>query len=562
MKPHISLLAFAFLTVSCLTDPAADLILINGNIYTVSESSPKLEAVAIRDGMIVEVGANEEILKTKSSLSKVIDLEGKTVIPGIIEGHGHFMSMGYNKMQVDLHDAGSFEELIHRLREKAGMTPRGEWIIGRGWHQDKWKHIPGKVVDVYPTHTLLSAVTPENPVLLYHASGHASFANARAMEIAGINKETKFDGEGEIIRDGQHDPTGIFIESATGLIARHVPGHSRDEMKKALALATEECLKYGITGFHDAGAGLETIGFYRAMLDSGHHMPRLYVMISGSDPEVMDYYLARGPETGYHDDFLNIRSIKLFADGALGSRGAWLLEPYADFPAHSGEPALDSAFIYETCIAALRSGFQVCTHAIGDRANREVLNIYEKSFAEFPDISDTRFRIEHAQHLSGTDISRFGSLGVIASMQAIHMSSDRPWAIDRLGEARIKEGAYVWQKLLLSGARIVNGTDVPVEPANTFANFYAAVTRKALNGSPAGGYEPDQKMTREQALRSCTIDAAFGEFAENKKGSIEPGKYADLTVLSKDIMSIPEEEILSTEVVMTILDGEIVFEKQ
>jgi hypothetical protein len=296
------------------------------------------------------------------------------------------------------------------------------------------------------------------------------------------------------------------------------------------------------------------------MLDSGKLKVRLYAMIEGSDDSIMNYYAAHGPEIGMHDDFLTIRSIKLFADGALGSRGAWLLEPYTDLPGHFGEPSQDSVFIYKISLMGLEKGFQVCTHAIGDRANREVLNIYEKSFLEDPEAIDPRFRIEHAQHLSPEDIPRFAKLKVIASMQTIHMSSDRPWAINRLGEKRIREGAYVWQKLLSAGTVIMNGTDVPVEPINPIANFYAAVTRKTLKGTPEGGYEPDQKMSREQALRSCTLNNAYGEFSEDKKGSIEPGKFADLTILSDDLMTIPENRILSTKVVMTIINGEIAYQ--
>ena len=276
----------------------------------------------------------------------------------------------------------------------------------------------------------------------------------------------------------------------------------------------------------------------------------------------MDEYMEKGPEIGLGNNFLTIRAIKLFADGALGSRGAWLLKPYSDLPGHTGGPAEDSAFIYNVATRGIHHGFQVCTHAIGDRANREVLNIYESVFKNNPDAKDPRFRIEHAQHLSLTDIPRFAQLGVIASMQTIHMSSDRPWAIDRLGEQRIKEGAYVWQKLLQSGAKIVDGTDVPVEPIDPIANFYAAVTRRTLRGTPPGGYEPDQRMTREQALRSYTLDAAYGEFDEDLKGSVTTGKLADFTVFSKDIMKIPDDSILSTHIYMTIINGKVVYENE
>jgi len=553
---------FILILSDCSMKQSADLILINGKVYTVNDQSPAAQAIAIGKNKILSVGNNATALKFKSSGTKVIDLGGKTVVPGLIEGHGHFMSMGYNKMELDLHDTKSFEELIGKVKEAVGNSKPGAWIVGSGWHQSKWKNIPGKVINGYPSHELLSKISPNNPVFLSHASGHAAMVNAKALKIAGITRETKYTGEGEILHDEKGEPTGILNEAAVSLVENHIPDHTAAEQKKAFRLANEECLKNGITSFHDAGVDFKTLSLYKQMLDSGELKVRLYVMISGSDDSIMNYYMNRGSEIGLKDDFMTIRAIKLFADGALGTRGAWLLEPYSDLPGHYGEPSRDSLAIFQTAVKGLKAGFQVCTHAIGDRANREVLNIYEKAFREVPEAHDPRFRIEHAQHLSEKDIPRFVTLGVIPSMQAIHMSSDRPWAINRLGEARIKEGAYAWQKLLNTGAGIINGTDVPVEPINPIACFYASVTRKTLQGTPPEGYEPDQKMTRDQALRSYTINAAYGEFNENKKGSIEVGKLADLTVLSKDIMAIPEDEILSTDVIFTIVNGKIAFEKK
>ena len=425
------------------------------------------------------------------------------------------------------------------------------------------------VVKGFQVHDKLSLATPDNPVYLRHASGHAGFANAKAMEIAGVqqlSKESMTQSEvegGEIIRDDLGNPTGIFNERAQALITRNIPEITEEKDEKALELAIKACWRNGITGFHDAGATRGSISLFRQFKERGDLGIRLYVMLTGWDKELLKEWYVKGPEIDTAQNLLTIRSVKLNCDGALGSRGAWLLEEYTDRPGHFGHETLPMDFVLETSKKALKSGFQVCSHAIGDRANREILDRYEKAFMDNPGlISDHRFRIEHAQHLHPEDIPRFAELGVIPAMQAVHMSSDRPWAIDRLGKKRIVEGAYVWQKLLNSGAKIVNGTDVPVEPLNPLASFYASVARKTLEGTPEGGYEPDQKMTREQALRSYTLDAAYGAFEEDIKGSIEVGKLADFTIFSDNIMTIPELDILKTNIEMTILAGEVVYTKQ
>lgn len=539
---------------------SADLIFINGNIYTLSEISPVAEAVAVKEGKIMAVGSEKAINQMRGDETTFIDLEGATMTPGLIEGHAHFMGIGFSKLDLDLMEISSYEELIQRVKEKAALAEPGEWILGRGWHQDKWDSISSPVVEGFPTHEALSAVTPENPVFLKHASGHAALANALAMQIAGVTNATRFDEGGEIIKDSQGNPTGVFNETAQGLIGRHIPENDANRQQKAFELAVEECARNGITGFHDAGIGPEVIDLYKRNLENGQLTVRIYAMLDGSNEELLESYYAKGPEIGLGNDMLTIRSIKLYSDGALGSRGAWLLEAYSDMPGEFGHSTTPIEEIGEVCVDALNNGFQVCTHAIGDRANQEVLDVYEKTFAE-ADFSPSiyRFRIEHAQHLHPDDIPRFGELGVIPAMQAIHMSSDRPWAIDRLGDKRIREGAYVWQSLMKSGARIVNGTDAPVEPLNPLACIYASVTRKTLKGVPPGGYEPGQKMSREEALRSYTINPAYGAFEEEIKGSIEVGKHADFTILDKDIMKVPEEEILETNVLMTVVGGEIVY---
>ncbi|MCK6617464.1 MAG: amidohydrolase [Cyclobacteriaceae bacterium] len=568
MKKYTLLLFISWTWVtSCSKKPdPADLIIYGGTIYTVNDNQPKAEAVVVRGDKIEYIGSQQEAFRWKGETTEMINLEGKVMTPGFIEGHGHLMGVGYNELNLDLMDVTSYDELVERVKEAAGKAQPGQWILGRGWHQDKWDVKPERMVKGFQTHQKLSEATPNNPVFLRHASGHAAMANAKAMEIAGVNQLAKeqtgkrnIEG-GEIIIDEQGNPTGIFNERAMSLIARHIPEDNAERDRQALELAIQACWRNGITAFHDAGTSRENIELYRSFRNEGKLGVRLYVMLTGWDRELVHEWMKKGPEID-SAGWLTIRSIKLNCDGALGSRGAWLLEPYSDRPDFYGMATLPMDTVLATSRAALKSGFQVCSHAIGDRANREILDRYEMAFKENPSVRDHRFRIEHAQHLHPDDIPRFGKLGVVPAMQAIHMSSDRPWAIERLGEKRIKEGAYMWQSLLKSGAVIVNGTDAPVEPLNPIPSFYASVTRKTLKGQPEGGYEPEEKMTREQALRSYTLDAAYGAFEEKIKGSIEPGKLADFTIFSTDIMRVPENEILNTQVVMTIVGGEVVFRK-
>lgn len=538
-----------------------------GPIYTVDSVQTTVEAVVTRDRIILFAGKLEEAEKYKNEQTQVIDLEGKTMTPGLIEGHGHFMGLGYNELELDLINTTSYQEIVDAVAEKVKTVAPGEWILGAGWHQSKWDSLPVDAVNGFQRHDLLSAATPNNPVFLSHASGHAGFANAKAMEIAGIEILPK-DGidklqveGGEVMRDELGRPTGIFNERAQGLIWQHVPESTPEQNNTAFELAVAACHRNGITGFHDAGIGRETIALYEQMKTADKMKVRLYGMLTGRDKELLSEWYEKGPLVD-PDNLVTIRSVKLNCDGALGSRGAWLLEPYTDRPGHFGHETLPMEMVLETALNGLRKGFQVCSHAIGDRANKEILDRYETAFKELPDLkTDHRFRIEHAQHLHPDDIPRFAQLGVIPAIQAIHLSSDRPWAIDRLGEKRIKEGAYMWQALLKSGIPIVNGTDVPVEPLNPIASLYASISRKTLKGLPEGGYEPEQKMTREQALKSYTLDAAYGAFEESIKGSITAGKLADFTIYNQDIMTIPEDEFLKTEIAMTIFDGKVVFKK-
>lgn len=546
----------------------ADMIISGGNIYTMDTKNPRAEAVAVTAGKIVFVGTAAEAQKLKGDQTQQIDLKGQTMTPGFIETHGHIMGLGYNEMNLDLMDTKSWDEIVERVKEAAGKAQPGEWIIGRGWHQDKWDKKPEKMIKGFQTHHQLSAVSPDNPVYLGHASGHAAFANAKAMQMAGVNqmsieKMEKDLGEGgEIIRDELGNPTGLFNERAQGLIARLIPESSEETEAKALTLAMDACAREGITSFHDAGASRKEIELFKKFRSENKMKTRLYVMISGRDPELVYEWIRKGPEID-SSNFLTIRSIKLNCDGALGSRGAWLLEPYEDRAGWYGMPTLSMDTVLSVSRAALKSGFQVCSHAIGDRANREVLDRYEIAFNENPTLAgDHRYRIEHAQHVHPDDIPRFAKMNVIAAMQAIHLSSDRPWAIDRLGEKRIVEETYVWQDLIKSGAMIINGSDVPVEPISPVASFYASVTRRTLSGEPEGGYEPNQKMTREQALRSYTLDAAYGAFQEQDLGSIEVGKTADFTVFTQDLMAVEEDKLLDTEIAQTIVNGKVVYERE
>lgn len=561
MKIWSILFSLTVLLFSCGEKETADMVLLNGKIYTVNATNSVVEAVAVKDGKIWKVGKTEAIKSLVGEGTQQIDLQGKATYPGLIEGHAHIMGVGQNLINVDLMGTKSYEELVDAVAERAKDTPAGEWIIGRGWHQDKWTKGPENSIKGFPTHDLLSEAVPNNPVWLKHASGHAGLANAKAMEIAGIDKNSPNPGGGEIFKGLGGQPTGIFNETAQGSITAVIPPETKERRERVLKLALESCAAHGITGFHQAGSPSADIQLFKEFKERGDLSMRLHVMLSGRDEALLEEYFARGPEIDTADQLLNIRAVKLYSDGALGSRGAWLLEEYSDAPGKFGHNVTPMEVIEDVTMRATAAGFQVCTHAIGDRGNREVLDIYEKAISTYPEqTQDHRFRIEHAQHINGEDIPRFAALGVIPAMQAIHMASDRPWAIDRLGKDRIVEGAYVWQKLLDLDVKIVNGTDAPVEPVSPFASFYASISRKTLAGTPDGGYEPDQKMTREQAIRSYTIDAAYGAFQEDVLGSIEIGKLADFTVLDRDIMTIDEAEVLDTKALMTIVGGKVIFE--
>ncbi len=565
--PCLLIIHFCFTT--CQQHPVADLVIRNGTIYTVNERQPTVESVAVKGNKIIFAGTSADVAAFIDEQTQILDLAGSTMTPGFIEGHAHFMGVGTNKVDLDLMMVKSYEEMIEKVAEAVKKVEPGIWITGRGWHQNKWDSLPKPMIKGFQTHQALSEISPDNPVFLRHASGHAGFANAKAMEIAGFanitqeGQSAEFKEGGEIIRDNLGNPTGIFNENAMQLITDYIPERSQEDRMRIATLAMEECLSHGITSFQDAGIDQETVDLYKKLAKEGALKVRLWAMLSGTDTMLIKKYMGSGPEIGLADNFLTIRSIKMYADGALGSRGAWLLEEYTDMPGQFGHETTPMNKIYNMAVQGLQHGFQVCTHAIGDRANREVLNQYEQAFKRFPkEAEDARFRIEHAQHLTEEDIPRFSQLGVIPAMQAIHLSSDRPWAIQRLGQRRIDEGAYVWRKLIDSGATIINGTDAPVEPIDPIASFYASVTRKTSRQEPENGFEPSQKMSRDEALKSYTWNAAYGAFEEDIKGSIEVGKLADFTIFSQDLMKVPENKILNTTIDFTVVNGKIAYSRE
>ena len=558
-------ICLCFSISSCQTTSViADLVLQNGQIYTVEDQGEVFDAIAIKKDKILKIGSKREIQTHINHTTTVIDLEGKTVFPGFIDSHAHFMSLGYLKLNLDLNETKNWTEILEMVKTAVKNSKPGTWIEGRGWHQEKWERLPGTIVEGYPVHEDLSLISPNNPVYLKHASGHAILTNQKAMDLAGINKKTTDPTGGRIIRDKNNHPTGIFLEKAKYPIDQILKmsknrrtGRELEEInRKAYHLASKTCLENGITSFHDAGSSFKEIRFFHKMIGTKQASIRLWVMVEEENDSLRKH--SSSYKILNFKDHLTVRAIKKYMDGALGVRGAWLLEPYSDLPTTSGLNDTPLNELHETAKIAMEHGFQLCVHAIGDRGNRETINIYENATKNSPNPSALRWRIEHAQHLHPDDILRFQKLGIIAAIQSIHCTSDGPWVPRRLGEKRSAEGAYVWQKLLRSGAVICNGTDAPVESINPIENYYAAVTRKMPDGS---AFFPDQCMTRYQALRSYTIDAAYAGFEEDIKGTLTPGKLADLVVLSKNIMTIPDEEIQSTEVLYTIIGGKILYKK-
>ena len=548
------LAATALISCQSQTEPPETIVL--GRMVTMDPQQPQVSAVAISNGRFSFVGDQAAALALRGPDTRVIDLEDATAYPGFIDAHLHVAGIGAAQRSVDLTGASSFSELIDRVAARASTLRPGVVLQGRGWHQSKWLKPPAGHIAGFPTHHALSEAVPNHSVVLEHANGHSVLLNQRAMEQLGIDANTIAPEGGVIvISDGQ--PTGLLHETAIELAAP-LQAYDAQTAEELVELAQQHLLSEGITTAHDAGASQVDLAAQWAMARRGDLDMRLYSMVYASDEGALSEWLARGPLISAGGAKLTVRSIKVQADGALGSRTAWLHAPYTDAPNTSGVLTYDLDALAALIRDSREDNWQINVHAIGDRANSEVLAV----FAPFTDSdSDHRFRIEHAQHLRLGDGPLFAEQGVIASMQPIHLSSDRPWAIDRLGQRRIVEGAYIWRDLLSAGVIVASGTDAPVEPVDPIANFYAAVTRKTLKGVPETGFEPAQKLSRMEALHAMTLAAAYAAFEEQDKGSIEVGKLADLTVLNQDLITVPEAEILNTDVLLTIVGGEVAYQR-
>ncbi len=557
MKPLI--IISVFISIAVLTPlmldmnsvVRVDLILYNGRIYTLNAESELMQSVAVRDGYVVATGTDETI-RGRYSAAEYLDLEGKTVLPGFIDAHAHLVGLGRSLLILDLTSAGSSAEIVGIVAEAVSASKPGEWIEGRGWDQNVWPQRR------FPTAAQLDRISPDNPVYLRRVDGHAVWVNSVALRLAGITRQTRDPDGGRIIRAANGDPSGVLIDAAAELVVKHIPPPAPEDMRRAVRQAIDLCLSYGLTGVHDMGVDLETIELYQDLISLDEFPLRVYGAVDG-EGDTWEYFLRNGPLIGAGNRRLTVRAIKLYADGALGSRGAALIEPYSDEREYSGLVLSGETDIYRIAEQALGGGFQVCTHAIGDRGTRIVLNAYDRALQN-GEVRDHRFRIEHAQVVAPEDFPRFAQSGVIPSMQPIHCTSDMGWAVDRLGPAR-SEGAYAWRTILNHGSIIAGGSDFPVEPVNPLLGVFAAVTRQNAAMHPTGGWYPEQRVTREEAVRMFTSWAAYAGFEENLKGSIESGKLADFVVFPEDIFGIAEADLLHLNPDMTILGGEIVYRR-
>lgn len=529
----------------------AELILHNARIYTADDARPMAEAIAVSGGRIAFVGSAVEAMALKGPATRVVDAGGQTIIPGMTDAHAHLYGLGVTLRMVDLTGTRSYDEVIARVVAKAATLPKGTPVLGRGWDQNDWSDTR------LPVNTALSAATPDHPVILERVDGHASLANAVAVAKAGITAETKDPTGGRIMRDARGVATGVFVDNAQGLLAAAERGSAAINPREVLRDAVREANKWGLTGVHEMGVSPEIVGTYEAAAQAGDLTLRSYVLLSGDSASVA-WAFAKGPRSALFDGRLWVRSIKLYGDGALGSRGAALLDPYADDSQNNGLLVQQPAYIQSVSERALRSGWQIATHAIGDRANRLVLDAYDAALKRVP-TADHRFRIEHSQIIHHADIPRFATLGVIPSMQASHQTSDMYWAANRLGTERLR-GAYAWRSLLATGVIIPNGSDFPVEMVNPLISFHSAIARQDGDDFPVGGWFPEQRMTREEALKSMTIWPAKAAFQEQVLGSLTAGKHADFVILDQDIMRVAPELVLRTRVLQTWVGGTKVYE--
>jgi predicted amidohydrolase YtcJ len=529
-----------------------DLLLLNAHVITMAPGQPTAEAIAVLNDRIAWLGSSADARRLYSGTARVLDLHGATVLPGIIDSHTHLMELGKSLLRLNLKDVPSDKEAVEQVRQRVAAAKPGEWILGWGWDEGKWAvH--------YPDNRALSAVSPDNPVYLVGLHTFAAWANKKAMELAGISKNTKDPENGKILRDpNTGEPTGILLNRAQSLVESHIPPMTLPQVEHAIELAARECVRNGLTSVHEAKVTPIMVDAFRDLIRQNRMPLRVYAMLDGADQQLVAAWLQRGPEIDPQHR-LTIRAFKLFADGALGSRGAALLEPYSDAPQTRGLMTTPEPAVYDLTQRALQRGFQVCTHAIGDRANRLVLDAYERAMHDVPTARAPRLRIEHAQVLAPEDIPRFSKLGVIASMQPTHCTSDKAWAEARLGPQRVK-GAYAWRAVLKTGAHLPLSSDFPGETLNPFYGIYAAITRQDPQGNPPGGWYPEQRLTLAEALRGYTLEGAFAEFEEKDKGSLEADKLADFTVIDLDPAKAAPKDIPNTKVLETIVGGKFVYE--
>jgi len=551
----------------------ADLILYDAHVVTESPDQADARAIAIAGQRIVAVGTDREILEQRGPKTRAIDLHGMTVVPGFVDSHAHFLDTGeaLSELDVSAAQAPSWDDIVREVAEAARHAKRGEWIIGNGWHQEHWTHPPRESVEGLPAGRELDAVSPDNPVLLQHASGHAIFVNSVALRLAGIGAGTPNPPGGEIVRDASGRAIGMLRDSAMRPVlaaleksrAAQTPAAKRRRLLDEVALATHDALEHGVTSWQDMGQPFETLDLYRSLAAQGKLGVRLYAFVSDEPVAALKAHLAHYRLIDYgKDGLLTVRGIgEILSDGALGTHSAWFFEPYLDVPTTRGYSVTPLATIRALAEVAMADDFQISVHAIGARANHEVLDIYQAVMAEHPGKSDLRWRIDHAQHLLPADIPRFAALHVIASMQTGHACDDAPYVVRRIGAARAAS-SYAWHSLIESGAIIANGTDAPVIPIDTMPNFFCAVTRRERFSPEGAPFYPREAMTRREALRAYTYNGAYSMFKERELGTLEAGKLADLVVLDHDILTAPAPEILATHVLYTVLGGKVVYQRR